>query len=328
MAGGKKFLDMSKKIAGNTLEQVKANTQKASEKVTEATSNAKTGLISAKDKVTHGVVSAIDENGNGEIDIEDIIIKSFKTPGIKVDRAAFLQKEFFKHMPQEQIGTAITFTPAIAGVPKELIDQLADDTINFERNFVSGISAALGVPGGIGMAATVPADVLQYYGYMLRAAQKLLYLYGFPQLYVDENGSLDTETLNTLILCLGVMYGAAGANNVIKVVARALAKGVSKKIMKAALTKGVVYPILKSFMKWFSVNLTKKILANAAEKAIPVVGAAIGGGLTFFTFKPCCVKLKKALNDTFLSNSEHIPSEEEDALYKDVVETYVDEETT
>jgi len=36
---------------------------------------------------------------------------------------------------------------------------------------VSGISTALSMPGGIVMAATIPADIVQYYGYWLRAAQ-------------------------------------------------------------------------------------------------------------------------------------------------------------
>lgn len=32
-------------------------------------------------------------------------------------------------------------------------------------------------PGGFAMVATLPADIVQYYGYLLRATQKLLYLY-------------------------------------------------------------------------------------------------------------------------------------------------------
>ena len=67
------------------------------------------------------------------------------------------------------------------------------------------------------MAATIPADIAQYYGYMLRVTQKLLYLYGFPEIDVTEKGKkFDTETLNILTLCLGVMYGVAGANNELK----------------------------------------------------------------------------------------------------------------
>ena len=100
------------------------------------------------------------------------------------------------------------------------------------------------------MAATIPADIVQYYGYMLRAAQKLLYLYGFPQIDITEKGKkFDTETLNILILCLGTMYGVAGANNALKTLAKALGTGVQKQLMKKALTKGTIYPIVKSVYK-------------------------------------------------------------------------------
>ena len=46
---------------------------------------------------------------------------------------------------------------------------------SYERICVSGISAALGMPSGVAMAATIPADIAQYYGYMLRTTQKLMY---------------------------------------------------------------------------------------------------------------------------------------------------------
>ena len=72
---------------------------------------------------------------------------------------------------------AIETTPANAEIDPKLIDKIVDDVIKFERNAVSGISLALGMPGGVAMAATIPADVAQYYGYMIRAAQKMLYLY-------------------------------------------------------------------------------------------------------------------------------------------------------
>ena len=56
---------------------------------------------------------------------------------------------------------------------------------------------------------------------MLRATQKLMYLYGFPQIDVEENGQVfDSETMNLLILCMGVMYGVVGANNALKAVAK------------------------------------------------------------------------------------------------------------
>lgn len=107
-----------------------------------------------------------------------------------------------------------------AGIKKEEIDKIADEVIKYERNCVSGISTLLGMPGGLAMAATIPTDIVQYYGYMLRATQKLMYLYGFPEINVDEkNNKFDSETINILTICLGVMYGVAGANNALKVLA-------------------------------------------------------------------------------------------------------------
>ena len=276
-------------------------------------------------KSKENVVKAIDVNGDGNVDIEDVIILSLKTPGIKINRSEFLKKELMKKYPEDVIQKAIDTTPAKAGITVEEMNVIADEVIKFERNCVSGISAALGAPGGISMVATVPADIIQYYGYMLRATQKLMYLYGFPQIDVEEKGqTFDSETLNILIICLGVMYGVAGANNAIRAMATGLAKGVSKKIMTTALTKGTLYPMVKSIAKWFGVNMTKKMLAGMVQKSLPVIGGVIGGGITYLSFKPCCDKLKESLQDTLLSNPNHVETKEENIIIEnadyDVVE--------
>lgn len=269
----------------------------------------KNAIIKAKD----AVIKALDQNGNGTIDIEDIIVLAIKTPGVHITRANFLKKELFKNYPQEVIDKAIETTPAQAGIPSNEIDKIADEIIKFERNCVSGISAALGAPGGWAMAATIPADIVQYYGYTLRATQKLLYLYGFPEIDSDEEGlQLDSQTVNQIILCLGVMNGVAGANNAIKGMAKALAVGVEKKLLNTALTKGTFYPLVKAIAKWFGVKMTKTIFAGFFKKAIPIVGGVVGGGITFFSFKPCCFRLKNVLQDTVLSNPNHKSSAEED----------------
>ena len=96
--------------------------------------------------------------------------------------------------------------------------------------------------------------------------------------------------------------------------AKALANGVEKKLLNMALTKGTFYPLVKSILKWFGVRLTKNVFAGFFKKAIPIVGGAIGGGLTFLAFKPCCYRLKNALQDTMLSNPGHISSKEEDTI--------------
>ncbi|MBQ3756267.1 MAG: EcsC family protein [Oscillospiraceae bacterium] len=278
---------------------------------------AKTTALDTKD----AVVAKLDADGDGQIGIEDVIIISFKTPGVYIERESFLRKQFFKNHTPEEIDAAVKSTPALAGIPAAEIDKIADECIKSERNKVSGISAALGAPGGAAMVATIPADITQYYGFMLRAAQKLLYLYGFPDIDSDDAKGLqlDEQTMNTIVLCLGTMYGVAGANNAIKAVAKGLANGVSKKIMNTALTKGAVYPFIKEVSKWFGIKMTKSLLAGAVNKAIPVVGGVIGGGLTFATFKPCCDRLKKELKDTLLANPQHQSSKEETEVYNNII---------
>lgn len=275
----------------------------------------KTLVTNSKDKVT----AVIDVNGDGKIDIEDIIVLGLKTPGIKINRSDFLLKEFEKHYDKSIIATAIEHTPTTAGIDIENLNRIADDVIKFEQRCVTSISVGLGIPGGVAMAATISADIVQYYGYMLRTAQKLMYLYGFPEINIDENGqNFDSETLNILILCLGAMYGVVGANHALKAMAKALAVGVEKKLMRTALTKGTIYPIVKSVSKWFGVRMTKEIFSGFFKKAIPVVGGIVGGGITYMSFKPCCEKLKGALQDTFLTNPNHTEVDDENIIVIEV----------
>lgn len=288
------------KTLGGTLNDIAKETSKLATDISD-----KTKKMVAKSQ--EAIVGAIDQNGNGELDIEDIIIMSLKVPGMRINRSNFLQKELFKNYPQNVIDDAIKYNPAHAGITVQEIDKIADAVIQYERTCVTGISTVLGAPGGLAMAATIPADIAQYYGYMLRATQKLLYLYGFPEIDTTEKEQIfDTETINILIICLGVMYGAAGANNALKAIAKALGNGVEKKLLKTALTKGAIYPIVKSVASWFGKQMTKDVFAGFFKKTIPVVGGVIGGGITYLTFKPCCDKLKGSLQNTMLSNPNYV----------------------
>lgn len=226
-----------------------------------------------------------------------------------------------KKYPQNVIEDAVAYNPAHAQIPAKEVDKIADEVIQFERTCVAGISTALGVPGGVAMAATIPADIGQYYAYLLRATQKLLYLYGFPEINTAEKGhKFDSETMNILIICLGVMYGAAGANNALKAMAKALATGVEKELMRTALTKGTIYPIVKSVAKWFGKKMTKDVFAGFFKHSLLVVGGVIGGGITYLSFKPCCDKLKASLQDTLLSNPDHHGVDGEDIITIDDIE--------
>jgi len=266
--------------------------------VKKAVSKGKDIVFDSKDKV----FDALDINKDGRVDTEDIIVLGLRIPGVHIDREEFLRKQFMKNYANDVIQDTVKFNPAHAGITVEEIDNIADQVIQYERNCVSGISLALGAPGGVAMVATLPTDIAQYYGYMLRAIQKLLYLYGFPEINVENGVNIDDETMNLITLCLGVMYGVEGSVASIKILSNALGKGVEKKLLQKALTKGTFYPIVKKISRWFSVCMTKQVFAGFFRKAIPVVGGVVGGGITYLSFKPCCDNLKKSLQDTALCN--------------------------
>ncbi len=277
------------------LEDVIENT---GNEVKKAVSKGKDIVFDSKDKV----FDALDINKDGRVDTEDIIILGLRIPGVHIDREDFLRKQLMKNYANDVIQDAVKFNPAHAGITVEEIDNIADQVIQYERNCVSGISLALGAPGGVAMFATLPTDIAQYYGYMLRAIQKLLYLYGFPEINVENGVNIDDETMNLITLCLGVIYGVEGSVASIKVLSNALGKGVEKKLLQKALTKGTFYPIVKKISRWFSVCMTKQVFAGFFRKAIPVVDGVVGGGITYLSFKPCCDNLKKSLQDTALCN--------------------------
>ena len=121
------------------------------------------------------------------------------------------------------------------------------------------------------------------------------------------------------------MYGAAGANNALKAMAKALAVGVEKQLLRKALTKGTIYPIVRSVAKWFGVKMTKQVFAGFFKKAIPVVGGVLGGGITYLSFKPCCDKLKETLQNTMLHDPNYQPTTEDDDLV--ILDTDIVDET-
>ena len=244
--------------------------------------------IKSLGEVTHGVTSKIQN-----ISSEDIIRTAIKVPGVKIDRTSFLRKELSSYYSKDVVEKAIECNPACAGIPVEAIDRFAKEVINYETNKVTAISAVAGIPGGFAMAATIPADLAQYFGFMLRVTQKLAYLYGFDEFELSED-EINDNTLNELLIFLGAMFGVQEANAGIRILAQTTAQNISKKLAQKALTKGAVYPVVKKVAKTVGVKMTKQIFANTVSKAVPLVGGIISGGLTYATFKPCSNRLKNS----------------------------------
>ena len=237
-----------------------------------------------------------------EFSLETIIAAAVQIPGIKVERAPFL-RERFKEVDTETLIKIVELGPIEAGCEQRLLEKKANALID-ERTFTStGASFLAGLPGGLAMAATIPADIIQYYAIALRMAQELAYLYGEKDLWTGEQ--IDDERVrNQLILYCGVMFGASGAAAALRVMASALSKHVAKTLAQKALTKTFYYPIVKSIAKAFTVKMTKEVFAKGVGKAIPVIGGLLSGGLTFFTMRPMGQALAKSLEEAHFHYTE------------------------
>ena len=230
-----------------------------------------------------------------------------RLPGVRINRAAYLRAALKRHCSEEQIERAVAESPAAAGIPFGVITSAAKDSIGYETAKVTALSAAAGIPGGFAMIGMVPADLAQYFGHVLRIAQKLAYIYSWPNLFADdgEGDELDDATEGILTLFVGVMFGLQMAQGGVAKVANMMAAQALKKLPQQALTKGVVYPVVKKVAAHLGLKMTKQIFAGGVAKIIPVLGAVLSGGLTLATFLPMSRRLQKHLASLELTKPGH-----------------------
>lgn len=233
---------------------------------------------------------------------EQLLRGSIQLPGVQIDREGYLRRELKHFCTPDQINQAVATSPAQAGVSLEVVNKIAAQTIRNEATKVTAISTAAGLPGGFALLGTVPADLAQYYGHVLRIVQKLAYIYSWPELF-DGDG-LDSATENMLTLFIGVMFGVNAAQAGVNKTAAMIAQQMAKTLPQKALTKGTIYPIVRKVAGLLGAQMTKQAFAKGASKLVPLVGAALSGGLTFATFLPMAKRLQKHLAGLPLASQE------------------------
>ena len=211
--------------------------------------------------------------------------KVMRLKGVAIERDHFLRSEFRKRgVSGERVELAISTSPAAAGMDSGLVDSIAMDVIDFETKKSSVLSFSAGLPGGLAMLGTIPADVTQYYVHAFRIMQKLAYLYGW-QSFIDDCDEMDDETLAAFALLLAVMVGVSGANSALTAFSKTVQSNVAKKVANKALMNTSYYPIIKKVLTGIGVKVTKSSFGDAVSKVVPVIGGFVSGGLTFFSLK-------------------------------------------
>ncbi|MCU1434325.1 MAG: hypothetical protein JWR71_1050 [Pseudarthrobacter sp.] len=256
-------------------------------------------------------VSTVDEGANvslnAMIDEQDgeaqqfaiaFLKKVVRLRGVCIDRAQFLKAELHKRgIGATEIDRAIRESPAVAGIPLAMLDEIASSAIDFETGKSTALSFAAGLPGGFAMIGTVPADITQFYVHAFRVMQKVAYIYGW-QSFLNDMEDVDDETLGMLAAFLGVMMGVGGASTSVSLFAVQVARpAVQKKIASVALTKTAWYLPMKQTLRIIGVQVTKQSFANTVSKVVPVVGGVVSGGLTFVTLNAQSKRLMTHLRE-------------------------------
>ncbi len=225
----------------------------------------------------------------------ELVRRSVSLAGVRIDRSSFFRIELPKYNADIDVHLAIESSPMGAGMTSEQIDKAARDVIDFETKKCAAISFAAGIPGGLALAGTVPADLVQYFAHVLRVEQKLAYLYGW-QTFLNEDDEIADDTVFELVLLMGVMLGVGGAAaSLTKFAFEVAMPSIEKRIARQALTKTAWYPVMKKVLGAIGIHVTKGAFAKTASKVVPVIGGVISGGMTYASFKPGAERLRRHL---------------------------------
>jgi len=226
-----------------------------------------------------------------------ILNRVMEFPGVKVDRAKFMRDKFAHHYDDEIVNNIVEAGTGRAGVSPMLLDDIALEVIKAHKIMATGASAAAGLPGGFGLLATVPADLAQYYFHALQVAQKLAYLYGYPDL--EKTGRDDF--LLSMTLFIGVMNDIGIAVKGVREFSQALSESDDdEQLSRMAMTRGAVYPVVKQVARIMGVSVTKNLFAKSLSKIIPGIGAIASGGITLVMFSYEAERLREGLREDFI----------------------------
>lgn len=220
-----------------------------------------------------------------------------RIPGVAVDREEFLRRELGESCPRETVDEAVAFNPAKAGVSKELINKLSADVVSYETINATSLSALVSLPGGPWALGAAAADMVSYFAFVLRAVQELAYLCGFGQFEIEEN----SETVEQLMLFVGTMFDVQGASVALELAADVLAD----RMVKQAAERSLLLPLITRIGEAIGTHVTRHMLADTLASAVPLLGGALSGGLTYLLFKPGCVKLREQLMSYDLCDPEY-----------------------
>lgn len=225
---------------------------------------------------------------------DEVLAQAIRLPGTGVSRLSYLTEAVGQKHPR-LVQRAIDTTPARAGLSLREIEKIAKRSLGKDGRRTTVLSFAAGIPGGVAGAVTIPADLIQFYGYLIRAIQKLSYLYGWRDLMRIEGGEADVATASALVIFLGVMVGVEQANDTLARLARLRTSGADDNRLRSALAARAMQQDVNAISTELTRRMAKRLTGQVAGKAIPVVGGIVSGVITGSGFDEMAKRLLKEL---------------------------------
>ena len=251
---------------------------------------------------------------------DKVLSLALELPFVKVNRESFLRSELREYCTPEEVDAAIACPPAV--LLPETLERIAKSCISYHTKYVTGLSIAAGIPGGLTLFATIPADLAQFYGQLMCLVQKLSYLYGHEDF--TENGKISDYTRNQLTVMLGVAFGVQAAQQALTKLVQQLSLETAKRLPRVALTKTFYYPIIKQVAKWLGTNLTKNTFGRGVAKAIPILGGVINGSIAYASFKEVATRFHEAMMEHPVMQASDAHAHDSHAHHEDHSDEYVE----
>ena len=225
---------------------------------------------------------------------DEVLAQAIRLPGTGVSRAVYLAEVVSRKHPR-LVQRAIETTPARAGLTDREIERIAKRSLGKDGRRTTALSFAAGIPGGVAGAVTIPADLVQFYGYLIRAIQKLTYLYGWRDLAFVDPAQTDVATAAALVIMLGVMAGVEQANTALARLARLRASGADDMRLRTALAARAMQDEVNQISTEFTLRMANRLTGQVAGKAIPLVGGIVSGVITGSGFDEMAKRLLREL---------------------------------
>lgn len=243
--------------------------------------------------------SARDDSDQIQEDRSRLALSIFKqimsSPGGTVERATYLRHELREYCSDRQITLAIEFRPALADVPSDVIDRLADKAIRSHYKSAGATSLKQAIPGIDLLPLNLTSDDSQILYNAVVMSQKPAYLYGMPDFLKD--GLANEETYKHVAILVYSMFGVENASKVLNLISKRFAQEVRRRLPRLALTKTSYYPVVKKSLRWVGIGVTKVKFAVGIAIAIQVVVATASATATTLSFRGMARKLKNHLRE-------------------------------